>query len=296
VNRLTRIAHADAHEGPVHVAEEDALYFTSVPAPAVAIRRLDLRTGGVTTLVGDADGANGMTLAADGRLLVCVQGSLSTRARLAYVDRETGEWQTLVDQVDGLPLNSPNDVVVGPDGAVWFTDPSYGWLQGFRPRPRRADAVYRVEPWSGRIDVVAEDFDKPNGIALSADGRRLYVTDSGANQEPGSFYADRPHHIRAFDVGDGGVVRGGAVLAVTDPGFPDGIKLDPAGRVHASAFSGVQVFDPGSGALVDQIALPGAVNFAFGDDRLFITTDTAVWAAVVSSKGASPWPISAHAG
>jgi gluconolactonase len=177
---------------------------------------------------------------------------------------------------------------VASDGAIWFTDPSYGHLQGFRPEPIVGDYVYRHDPMTGETDVVADSFDKPNGIALSADESVLYVTDSGANQEPGSYHVTRPHHIRAFDVTGGGRLSGERLFAVISPGFPDGLKVDRDGRVYASSFSGVQVFDP-DGRMLGEIRLPGAVNFCFGGaerNLLLITTDSAVWAAGLAAKGA----------
>ena len=288
--RLDRVADVDAHEGPVYVREEHALYFTSLPrAHKAAIRRLDLGSGGVTTVREDANGANGMTLAPDGRLLVCEQGSRTEPARIAAVDRATGAAETVADSHgDGIAFNSPNDVVVRSDGSIWFTDPSYGYLQGFRPAPRAGDGVYRVDPATGEVSLVAATLDKPNGLAFSPDERTLYVTDSGANQEEGSFYESRPHHVVAFDVAEGRRLERERVLAVTTPGFPDGIKTDGEGRVYASSAAGVQVFDP-AGRMLGRIALAGAVNFTWGGERsdtLFITTDTAVWAAALEAKGA----------
>ncbi len=236
----------------------------------------------------EANGANGMTPDRDGRLIVCEQGSRWEPARISRLDRSTGETEPLVDDWRGLPLNSPNDIVVASDGAIWFTDPSYGRLQGFRPAPMVGDYVYRHDPASGETTVVADGFDKPNGIAFSPDERVLYVTDSGANQEPGSYHVTRPHHIKAFDVTDGGRLAGERLFAVVTPGFPDGVKVDRDGRVYASSFSGVQVFDP-DGRQIGEIRLPGAVNFCFGGanrDVLLITTDSAVWAAALAAKGA----------
>ncbi len=295
--RLVHVADVDAHEGPVYVADEDALYFTSLPrrredgSRVVAIRRLELDgldAVGVATVVADANAANGMALDASGALVVCEQGGPRRDAAIARIDRATGEREVLADEVGGVPLSSPNDVVVARDGAIWFTDPSYGFLQGFRPPPRMRDRVYRRDPATGRSEPAADGFDKPNGIALSPDERVLYVTDSGANHEEGSFDARRPHHVKAFDVHEGGRLDGERVLATTVPGFPDGLKCDRAGRVYASAFSGVQVFDP-AGRMLGEIDLPGAVNFAWGGaarNVLFITTDTAVWAAVLNAEGA----------
>ena len=175
----------------------------------------------------------------------------------------------MVDGWGGLPLNSPNDVVVKSDGTVWFTDPSYGYLQGFRPAPALGDFVYRHDPRTGETTVVAEGFDKPNGLAFSPDERVLYVGDSG----------ESTHRIEAFDVVDGHALAARRVFAVIDPGYPDGIKVDAAGLVYSAGPAGVQVFDP-DGHGVGAIAVPGAVNLAFaGAGRIFITADTAVWAA-----------------
>jgi len=255
---LERIAVTDAHEGPVFAADEGALYFTSLPAEGrAAIRRLDLASREVTTVVEDANRANGMTIDGEDRLIVCEQGGFETPARITRLDRATGRRETLVEAFEGRPLSSPNDVVVAADGAVWFTDPSYGHLQGFRPAPQLPDAIYR---WAdGRLEVVARGFDKPNGVAFSPDERTLYVTDSGTAE--------------VIALGPGGRRR----FAATD--LPDGIKVDAAGRVYVSASTGVQVFSPDGDAL-GEIPVPGAVNFARGrPGLLFITTDTAVWAA-----------------
>ena len=268
-----RIAETDAHEGPVYVAAENALYFTT---QAGAIKRLDLTSGETKALLLDAHMPNGMALGHDGRLILCEQGSLMCPAAISAIDRATGEREVLVDSWRGEPLNSPNDVVVRHDGTIWFTDPSYGYLQRFRPEPRLGDYVYRHDPATGVTEVVDDSCLKPNGIAFSPDGDTLYVTDSGANQEAGSFHVGMPHHIVAFTVTDEGRLRDRRLLAVTMPGFPDGLKTDGAGRIYASAFSGVQVFSP-AGNLLDEIDLPGAVNFAFAGDDLLITADTAVW-------------------
>ncbi len=281
---LEKLVDVDAHEGPTYVADEHALYFTTLPKPGplVSIRRLDLETLEISTVREHANGANGMTLAPDGRLLVCEQGMPQTRARISAVDRISGIAETVVDAFEERPLNSPNDVVVAHDGSIWFTDPSYGFLQGFKPRPANGDNVYRFD--GEVLELVEGSFDKPNGLAFSPDESVLYVGDSGANHEPGSFEPSRPHHICAFDV-VAGRLENGRVFATIDPGFPDGIKVDADGRVYSSSFSGVQIFSPG-GRLLEEIDLPGAVSFAFGGSTLYITTDTAIWAAGLSAEGA----------
>jgi gluconolactonase len=299
--RLELVAETDAHEGPVYIPAQDALYFTTLPrtsntpapgTPQAAIKRLALNglrfpvePSQLSVLPAEVHMPNGMALGRDGRLVVCEQGTRSEHARISRVDPATEQVEGLVDGWSGLRLNSPNDVAVRRDGTIWFTDPSYGYLQGFRPEPQLGDYVYRFDPGSGRLAVVADCFDKPNGLAFSPDEEVLYITDSGANAEAGSYHVQRPHHIAAFNVADGSHLAGRRLFAVITPGFPDGIKVDHAGRVYASAFSGVQVFNP-AGDLIGQISLPGTVNFTFGGpggDVLFITTDTAIWAAVLNT-------------
>jgi gluconolactonase len=302
--RPTLVLECDAHEGPVYVAEEDALYFTSLPRPGsaigpggpmVEIRRLaldgtrfPLESERLSTVRADANAANGMTLDRSDRLVVCEQGSRSRAAAITRLDRERGEVELLVNGLGNSPLNSPNDVVVKSDGTIWFTDPSYGHLQGFRPKPALRDGIYRHEPSTGRLSVVAQSLDKPNGLAFSPDERIVYVTDSGANQEPESYYPERPHEVVAFDVA-GERLSNRRRFAEISPGFPDGIKVDSAGRVYVSSASGVQIFSA-DGTPIGEIVLPGAVNFCFGgrrDDVLFITADEAIWAVALGSAGAS---------
>jgi gluconolactonase len=263
--QLTRIVDTDAHEGPVYLPAENALYFTT-SRPEVAIRRLALDSDPTITTVRPTANANGMTLGRDGRLIVCEQGSLDRAAAITAVDPATGETETIVDSWGGRPLNSPNDVVVAPDGGIWFTDPSYGYLQGFRPRPELPDRVYRYDAASRDLRVVAEGLDKPNGLAFSPDGATLYVADNGA-----------PHRLLAFDVVENARLAGERVLAVVGPEHPDGVKVDGGGLIYASTPTGVAVLDS-TGARLGEIHLPGAVNFTFAGDVLFITADSAIWA------------------
>ena len=302
--RLEHVVSVDAHEGPVYAADEDSLYFTSLPAragdaepPIVAVKRVELDgdrfpvdPDRVSVLLADANASNGMALDLDGSLLIAEQGSRARDAAVGRLDRATREHEIVVDRWGGLRFNSPNDIVVRSEGTIWFTDPSYGFLQGFKPEPEVGDHVYRYDPADDRVSAVVDSLDKPNGLAFSPDERTLYVTDSGANQEAGSFHVGRPHHVVAFDVLDGRHLSAGRLFAVTTPGFPDGIKVDDEGRVYVSAFSGVQVFNP-AGDLIGEIHLPGAVNFTFGSPSrnvLFITTDTDIWAAVLRATGGPP--------
>jgi gluconolactonase len=268
----TRVVATDAHEGPVFVEDENALYFTSVPhrnggPPVVAIKRLDIESGRISIVQAEANVANGMTLDLDGSLLVCEQGSMSRPAQISRFDSTTGNLAPVVDAYEGKPFNSPNDIVVKSDRTIWFTDPSYGWLQGFRPKPVLPDAVYRFDPATGQIDCVATSFDHPNGLAFSPDESVLYVGDSGF-----------PRHVMAFNVVEGRELTNSRVFAGIQRGYPDGLKTDECGRVYISSCAGVQVFDS-DGMPLDLIPVRDSVNFAFAGNALFITNDTAIWKA-----------------
>jgi gluconolactonase len=299
--RVVEAARVPAHEGPVWFPDEKTLYYTSLPVPdrdgvprvRIDAVRLDgcplheltgpVGAGRVKTVVFDANAANGMCADGAGGLLVCEQGGPRAPARISRLDRMTGLRETVVADFRGLALNSPNDVTRHPDGSIWFTDPSYGWYQGFRPRPVISDGVHRYDPATGHHSIVTYAFDKPNGLAFSPDGETLYVGDSGANHEPGSFDPTRPHAVTALSVSDDRVDAVQWTRSVRG-GYPDGLKTDSAGRVWFTTGDGLRVLSPNGDHLGD-IPLAGAVNFTFvGDDALLVTADTAVWAVVLDDS------------
>jgi gluconolactonase len=298
--RLEELVKTDAHEGPVYVRDQDALFFTTVPRTIgvplpgwkeVSIRRFDVASGGLSTLREVSNLANGMTLDREGRLLVCEQGTKTARARISRIDLSIdphrGKQETVVDEWFGLTFNSPNDIVVKSDGTVWFTDPSYGYLQGVKDPPLVGDFVYRYDPATAEVTVVADSFNKPNGLAFSPGEEILYINDSAAIQGPGTYYVNLPHHIRAFDVAGGRQLTNDRLVAVVTPGIPDGLKTDSAGRVYSSSSTGVKVYDP-QGRLLGEILVPGSSNFCFGgpeNNLLFILNDTAIWAATLNARG-----------
>ncbi len=295
--RRSVLMETNAHEGPVYVAAEHALYFTTVPEPGpknIAIKRLQLASKtfpfaaqALDTVQFPSNMANGMTLDRDGRLVVCEQGTRETPARISRMDLKTRSVDTVVDRWRGLQFNSPNDVIVKSDRTVWFTDPNYGEVQGFKDAPEVGTYVYRHDPTTGETAVVADSFNKPNGLAFSPDESVLYITDTGANQAPGTYFAGLPHHVRAFDVQDERHLRNERLFAVVSPGAPDGIKLDMHGRVYTSSATGVQVFTP-EGDLLGEIIAPGVANFTFGGpdkDVLFILGDTVIWQAKLAVAG-----------
>ena len=169
-------------------------------------------------------------------------------------------------------MNSPNDVVVHSDGSVWFTDPAYGIDSDYEGHRAESEIggchVYRIDPATGSCDIVADDFDRPNGLAFSLDETQLYIGDS------------RAKHIRLFDVHDG-KLSGGRMFATCTNGTFDGLRLDDTGRVWAAAGDGVHCLHP-DGTLLGKLLLPEeASNLVFGGlkrNHLFVSATTSVYA------------------
>jgi gluconolactonase len=187
----------------------------------------------------------------------------------------------LADRYDGKRFNSPNDIVEHSDGSLWFTDPSYGIdsdYEGLRaPNEIGGCHVYRLNPATGEVRIVADDFDRPNGLAFALDERALYIVDT------------RRRHLRLFSVGDDGTLSGGDVFATCDAGGFDGIRLDDAGRVWAAAHDGLHCFDP-DGTLLGKLRIPEVVaNFTFGGRKrndLFICASSSLYTLRVNVTGA----------
>ncbi len=301
--RLEKVVDTGAHEGPVYVKAQNTLYFTTVPRnvntpspgyKSVAISKLDLNAKdpakAVTVVRQDSNMANGMTLDREGRLIVCEQGTFSSPAAIGRLDLKTHGMESVVEQWFGLPFNSPNDVVVKSDGTIWFTDPSYGFLQSFKPQPVLGDFVYRFDGATRSLSVVADSFNKPNGLAFSPDESILYINDSAAIQGPGSYYPTLPHHIFAFDVKEGRHLVNSRLFAVVTPGIPDGLKVDSAGRVYSSSADGLKVHNP-CGDLIGAVQVYGVANFCFGGPQnnvIYICNDVAIYAAHIKATGAIP--------
>jgi len=261
-------------EGPAYFPAGRYLVFSDIPNDRML--RYDETTGAVGVFRQPSGYANGHTVDRQGRLISCEHGN-----RRVTRTEPDGSITVLADRWDGKRLNSPNDVVVDSGGAIWFTDPSYGIdsdYEGHRaPSEIGACHVYRIAPDTGEVRIVADDFERPNGLAFSLDERRLYVVDT------------RRKHIRVFDVGDDATLSGGAVFAPCDAGSFDGIRLDDTGRVWAAAHDGVHCFDP-DGTLLGKLHIPEIVsNLTFGGaqrNHLFITATSSLYSLRVNFTGA----------
>ncbi|KAG0603359.1 hypothetical protein M758_10G087400 [Ceratodon purpureus] len=226
-----------------------------------------------------------MVLDNNGDLLVCQQGSKTQGGFIQRVNLKTGKKSVVADNWFGVPFNSPNDAVVRSDGSIWFTDPSYGSVQGFRSAPKVNNQVYRISP-SGVVDAIADGFTQPNGLAFSHDEKRLYVTDTGFALGQGSFDVTRPHSITVFDIGADGLLSNRRLFAsvgVYDGssvglGIPDGIKVDTMERVYVATVDGVQVFAQ-SGKPLGLIRQSGVANMGFagkGLDTMYMLNGTGI--------------------
>ena len=266
-------------EGPVWFNDHGCLLFSDIPNERI----LRWTPGqGTSTFRQPSNYANGHTRDRQGRLLSCEHGG----RRVTRTEAD-GSLTVLADSFGGRRLNSPNDVVVTADGAVWFTDPTYGILsdyEGYRAEPEQdARHVFRIDPATGALAPAVSDFAQPNGLCFSPDESLLYIAESGSSHDPGV-----PPVIRRFRVSGAGL-SGGEVFATLDNGLPDGIRCDTEGNVWSSAGDGVHVFAP-DGTLLGKVRVPQRVsNLTFGGprrNRLFITATTSVYLVYVAATGA----------
>ncbi|KAG6035980.1 hypothetical protein E4U19_003916 [Claviceps sp. Clav32 group G5] len=210
-------------------------------------------------------------------ILFCAQGSLNTSSGLSFMEsRPPYRSRYMLQSYMNRPFSSPNDLVIHRrDGSVWFTDPIYGFEQGFRPRPRLPSQVYRFDPRTRSVRVVADGFGRPNGIAFSPDERVLYVTDTHRFHGDGVIDDTHPSTMRVF--------------AMADAGVPDGIKCDVYGNVYSGSGDGISIWSPG-GTLLGKILVSGGVaNFCFGRrGEIFILNEKRLLRAKLapSTKGA----------
>lgn len=232
-------------EGPIWHPVDHFLLFSDMPADVR--RKWDAR-GGVREVMRPSNKCNGMTYDADLNLIVC-EHATSTVVR----ERRDGRREVVASHYDGIELNSPNDVVVKSDGAIYFSDPWYGRMPVYgveRPRQLGFQGVYRVPPGGGPTQLLVDRylFDQPNGLCFSPDEKKLYVNDTvQAN-------------IRVFDVMPDGTLSNrqlfaGGIRSDREPGVPDGMKCDASGNVWLTAPGGLWVYAP-DGQLVGKVRFP----------------------------------------
>ncbi|OXM57962.1 gluconolactonase [Amycolatopsis thailandensis] len=261
-------------EGPAYFPAGRYLVFSDIPNDRVL--RWDETTGAVGVFREPAGFHNGHTVDRQGRLVSCEQGG----RRVTRTEHD-GTTTVLADTYQGKKFNSPNDVVESSDGAIWFTDPSYGIDSDYEGHQAESEVgachVYRADPLDGSVRIVADDFTRPNGLAFSLDESLLYIADTRQN----------PSHIRVFSVA-GGRLSGGGIFTTCDAGGFDGVRVDAAGRVWAAAHDGLHCFAP-DGTRIGKLRVPEVCsNLTFGGPRwndLFITASSSVYTLRVNFSG-----------
>ncbi|MBO6509519.1 MAG: SMP-30/gluconolactonase/LRE family protein [Roseibium sp.] len=271
------------NEGPVWFGDGRYLLWSDIPNNR--IMRWDEVTGQTSAYRQPSNFANGQTRDRQGRLVTCEHGGRRV-TRTEY----DGSLTVLMDSFDGKRLNSPNDVVVKSDGAIWFTDPPFGIqgnYEGHKAEPELGQNVYRLDPDTGEATVVAGEILGPNGLAFSPDEQFLYVVESRGQPN---------RKILAYDVsGDGRSITGKRVLIDAGSGTPDGFRVDIEGNLWcgwgmgSAELDGVMIFAPDS-TPIGRIALPErCANLCFGgraNSRLFMASSHSIYALYVNVAGA----------
>ncbi len=254
-------------EGPLWIPE-GSLLFSDIPANRIYHWTSE---DGVMIWREPSGHANGLTLDTQNRLVICEHGN----RRVSRIEID-GSVSTLADQYDGKRLNSPNDVVVKSDGTIYFTDPPYGIEPEEQAQPH--NGLYRILP-NGNIELLCDDFIRPNGLAFSRDESTLYVDDS------------RRRHVRGFDVNSDGSLSNSRVIADMDhpqPGSPDGMKIDVDGHLYVAGATGIWIFEPDGTSLGVIVTPERPANCAWGDEdrkSLYITARTSLYRIRVKIPG-----------
>jgi gluconolactonase len=268
-------------EGPAYFPAGKYLVWSDIPNDRVM--RLDETDGSVSVFASHCKHHNGHTVDRQGRLVSCEHSG-----RCVSRTEHDGSRTVLATHWNGKRLNSPNDVVVAADGAIWFTDPTYGIDNAYEGEAAVSEIggafVYRIDPHTRDVTAVITDRVLPNGLCFSPDGTSLYVSDTGRTHVP-----DTPITIHAYPLSaDGRSVGAGRVFASQDNGLYDGFRADFHGNLWTSAGNNVQVYGPDGTLGLTLVIGETVANVAFGGprrNRLYICAQTSLYAIYVKTHG-----------
>jgi len=261
-------------EGPVWLPKQNKVVFSDIPNSKLMQWS---EKDGLSTFR-KSEQANGNILDLQGRIISCQHA-----ARNVIRIGKDGKAKVLADKFDGKRFNSPNDVAVWKDGTLWFTDPPWG-LRG--PHEIPGHWVYKLDPATGKVEVLIKDLAMPNGIVFSPDGSRLYVADTGGHKRhPDPAFHKLPGSITCYAVTKDGKL--GKQLFKIKEGS-DGMAVDVKGHLYTT-HRNVHVFDT-KGKKLETIGVPeGAANVCFGGKdykTLFITARTSLYSVRLTQPGA----------
>ncbi len=264
----------DFTEGAVWNHVDGHLIFSDMPGN---VMRKWTAANGIEVFRQPSNMANGNTYDLQGRLITCEHAT----SRVTRTEHD-GSIAVLATHYNGRELNSPNDVIVKSDGSIYFSDPSFGRMEYYGvARDAELDfrGVYRLDPESGDLTLLVDDFDQPNGLTFSLDESLLFINDT------------MRAHIRVFDVdGNGGLSSGRVWAELTGDreGLADGMKIDSEGNLYTAGPGGVQVFAPDATCLGVIHVPQGVANFTWGDPdlrSLFINAGTSLYRTRVNVPG-----------
>ncbi len=260
-------------EGPAYIPHLDTLVWSDIPNN----RMLKLYKNKVSEYRNPSNYCNGNTIDNEENVISCSHGG-----RCIYKTNDKLEVSILVDSFNGKKFNSPNDIFVKSDGTIWFTDPPYGILSDYEGYIGKQEYngcyVFSFDPATNKLKVVIDDLVRPNGITLSPDECKLYVSDTGKDLK----------HLYVYDLIEGRPTNRKLIYDFK-PFFSDGFRCDKDGNIWTSAGKAIKCFNT-QNELIGQLVVPELVsNLEFGGkdgNILYVTATTSLYSIELNQQGA----------